>query len=234
MQHDIVNKDEWLQARKKLLAKEKEFTRLSDEMTRRIRSLPWEKVEKSYVFQGAEGEESLSELFGEHDQLAVYHFMLGPGWTEGCPSCSFLADSFNGIPIHLANRNVAFVAVSRAPLEEVEVYKRRMGWDFDWVSSSGSDFNFDFGVSFRKDDIDAGKVSYNYAPVAGIGEEMPGASFFYKDGDAIYHTYSTYGRGLDTLIGTYNWLDLAPKGRDEDALDYTMSWVRRHDQYENT
>jgi len=233
MQHDVVGKDEWLQARKELLAREKEFTRLRDEMTRQIRSLPWERVEKSYAFEGPDGEQSLADLFGQQDQLAVYHFMLGPGWTEGCPSCSFLADSFDGIPLHLANRNVAFVAVSRAPLEEISAYQRRMGWNFKWVSSSGSEFNFDFGVSFEKGDIDAEKASYNYSPVTGIGEEMPGASFFYKDGDAIYHTYSTYGRGLDILIGTYNWLDLAPKGRDEDDLDYTMSWVRRHDQYEN-
>jgi len=234
MQHDVVNKDEWLQARKELLAKEKEFTRLRDHVTQQIRSLPWERVEKSYVFQGSNGEEALAGLFGDHNQLAVYHFMLGPGWAEGCPSCSFLADSFDGIPIHLANRNVAFLAVSRAPLEEIDAYKRRMGWSFKWVSSNGSDFNFDFGVSFENEDVDAGKASYNYSPITGIGEEMPGASFFYKDGDAIYHTYSTYGRGLDILIGTYNWLDLAPRGRDEDELDYTMSWVRRHDQYENT
>ena len=234
MQHYVVNKGEWLRARKELLAKEKEFTRLRDQMTQQIRSLPWERVGKSYVFQGPDGEESLATLFRDCDQLAVYHFMLGRGWAEGCPSCSFLADSFDGIPVHLANRNVAFLAVSRAPLEEIDAYKHRMGWDFKWVSSDGSDFNFDFGVSFEKEDIDAGKASYNYSPVTGIGEEMPGASFFYKDGDAVYHTYSTYGRGLDILIGTYNWLDLAPKGRDEDALDYTMSWVRRHDQYEKT
>ena len=234
MQHDVVSRDEWLQARKELLAKEKEFTRLRDHVTQQIRSLPWERVEKSYVFQGSNGEEALAGLFGDHNQLAVYHFMLGPGWAEGCPSCSFLADSFDGIPIHLANRNVAFLAVSRAPLEEIDAYKRRMGWSFKWVSSNGSDFNFDFGVSFENEDVDAGKASYNYSPITGIGEEMPGASFFYKDGDAIYHTYSTYGRGLDILIGTYNWLDLAPRGRDEDELDYTMSWVRRHDQYENT
>lgn len=233
MQHDVVSRDEWLQARKELLAKEKEFTRRRDAMTRQIRSLPWEKVEKTYAFEGPTGQQSLAELFGNQEQLAVYHFMLGPGWTEGCPSCSLLADHFNGIPIHLANRNVAFVAVSRAPLEEIDAYKRRMGWDFKWVSSQGSAFNFDFGVSFEKEDVDAGNASYNYAPATSIGEEMPGASFFYKDGGGIYHTYSTYGRGLDLLIGTYNWLDLAPKGRDEDGLDYTMAWVRRHDQYES-
>ena len=232
MRHDVVNRDEWLQARKELLVKEKEFTRLRDEMTKQIRSLPWEKVEKSYVFEGPNGRESLAELFGKQNQLAVYHFMLGPGWAEGCPSCSLLADHFGGIPVHLENRDLAFVVISRAPLEEIDAYKRRMGWDFNWVSSHGSDFNFDFGVSFEREDVDAGNASYNYAPATGIGEEMPGASFFYKDGGGIYHTYSTYGRGLDLLIGTYNWLDLAPKGRDEDGLDYTMAWVRRHDQYE--
>jgi len=233
MRHDVVNRDEWLQARKELLVKEKEFTRLRDEMTKQIRSLPWEKVEKSYVFEGPNGRESLAELFGKQNQLAVYHFMLGPGWAEGCPSCSLLADHFDGIPVHLENRDVAFVVVSRAPLEEIDAYKRRMGWDFNWVSSHGSDFNFDFGVSFEREDVDAENASYNYSPATGIGEEMPGASFFYKDGGGIYHTYSTYGRGLDLLIGTYNWLDLAPKGRDEDGLDYTMAWVRRHDQYES-
>lgn len=232
MQHDVVKKREWLEARKELLNKEKEFTRLRDEMTKQIRSLPWEIIEKSYTFEGPSGNQTLAELFGNQDQLAVYHFMLGPGWTDGCPSCSLLADNFDGIPVHLRSRGVAFVAVSRAPLAEIEAYKRRMGWDFDWVSSAGSDFNFDFGVSFKKDEIDGGHAAYNYEPVTGIGEEMPGASFFYKEADSIYHTYSTYGRGLDMLIGTYNWLDLAPKGRDEDGLDWTMAWVRRHDEYE--
>jgi len=233
MQYEVVTSDEWLRARKELLAKEKEFTRLRDEMTKQIRSLPWEKVEKSYTFVGPEGEQSLADLFGKHRQLAVYHFMLGPGWEQGCPSCSFLADNFEGIPIHLAQRDVSFVAASRAPLEEIDAYKKRMGWGFKWVSSHGSDFNFDFQVSFEDGDIKAGKASYNYAPATGIGNEMPGASFFYKDGDAIYHTYSTYGRGLDLLIGTYNWLDLAPKGRDEDGLEYTMAWIRRHDEYQS-
>jgi predicted dithiol-disulfide oxidoreductase (DUF899 family) len=233
MQYEVVTSDEWLRARKELLAKEKEFTRLRDEMTKQIRSLPWEKVEKSYAFVGPEGEQSLADLFGNHRQLAVYHFMLGPGWEQGCPSCSFLADNFEGIPIHLAQRDVSFVAASRAPLEEIDAYKKRMGWGFKWVSSHGSDFNFDFHVSFEDEDIKAGKASYNYAPATGIGNEMPGASFFYKDGDAIYHTYSTYGRGLDLLIGTYNWLDLAPKGRDEDGLEYTMAWIRRHDEYQS-
>ena len=233
MTHAIVERDAWLRARRELLAKEKEFTRLRDQMTKRIRALPWERVEKDYLFEGPNGTVSLGELFGEQDQLAVYHFMLGPGWAEGCPSCSLLADNFDGIPVHLRSRNLAFVAVSRAPLEEIDAYKQRMGWGFHWVSSTGSDFNFDFGVSFWEGDIEAGHASYNYAPASGIGEEMPGASFFCKEGDAIYHTYSTYGRGLDLLIASYNWLDLAPRGRDEDELDYTMAWVRRHDQYDH-
>lgn len=233
MQHDVVDRDQWLEARKALLAKEKEFTRLRDEMSEQIRELPWERVDKSYVFQTPRGERSLAQLFGDKDQLAVYHFMFGPGWKDGCPSCSLCADSFDGIQVHLANRGVSFVAISRAPLDEIEAYKRRMGWSFDWVSSNGTNFNFDFGVSFDEADIESGKSLYNYASVDWLADEMPGASFFYKDGDTIYHTYSTYGRGLDMFIGTYNWLDRAPKGRNEDDLDYTMAWVRRHDEYDS-
>ncbi|MEM7437739.1 MAG: DUF899 domain-containing protein [Myxococcota bacterium] len=234
MEHDIVDHHAWLRARKELLAREKQFTRARDEMTKAIRALPWEKVTKPYAFEGPGGRETLAGLFGSHRQLAVYHFMLGPGWAQGCPSCSFLADSFDGTPVHLAERDVSFVAVSRAPLSEIQAYQQRMQWRFKWVSSNGSDFNFDFGVSFpssapsNEDD----PATYNYTPMPGVGEEMPGASFFYKDGDDIYHTYSTYGRGLDILIGTYNWLDLAPKGRDEGDLEFTMSWIRRHDEYE--
>lgn len=231
MRHEVVGNGEWLRARRELLAKEKEFTRLRDEMTEQIRALPWEKVARSYRFEGPDGPETLDALFGAHHQLAVYHFMLGPGWEQGCPSCSFLADSFEGTPVHLAQRGVSFVVVSRAPLAEIQTYKKRMGWDFKWVSSSESDFNFDYGVSFEKEAQASPDTSYNYSPIEGVGEEMPGASFFYKDGDAIYHTYSTYGRGLDLLIGTYNWLDLAPKGRDEEGLDFTMAWIRRHDEY---
>ena len=231
MQHDVVDRDRWLEARRALLAKEKEFTKLRDQLSEQIRALPWERVEKSYVFQTPVGEKSLGDLFGGKSQLAVYHFMLGPGWKDGCPSCSLCADSFDGIQVHLADRGVSFAAVSRAPLDEIEAYKRRMGWGFDWVSSNGSDFNFDFGVSFDKADVEGGNAAYNYTTAAWMGEEMPGASFFYEEGDAIYHTYSTYGRGLDMLMGTYNWLDRAPLGRSEDGLDFTMAWVRRHDEY---
>lgn len=233
MKHDVVSSNEWLHARKELLAKEKEFTRLRDQMTEQIRALPWERVDKAYSFDGPSGVETLASLFGEHDQLAVYHFMLGPEWVQGCPSCSFLADSFDGTPVHLAERGVSFVAVSRAPLAEIKAYQDRMKWNFKWVSSNGSDFNFDFGVSFDAGSANTDPKPYNYAPTSNVGEEMPGASFFYKEGDDIYHTYSTYGRGLDILIGTYNWLDLAPKGRDEGGLDFTMSWVRRHDEYDS-
>ncbi|MEM7137745.1 MAG: DUF899 domain-containing protein [Myxococcota bacterium] len=235
MDHDIVDHDAWLRARKELLAREKEFTRARDEMTKAIRALPWEKVTKPYAFEGREGRETLADLFGPHQQLAVYHFMLGPGWAQGCPSCSLLADSFDGTPAHLAERDVSFVAVSRAPLLEIHAYQQRMQWRFKWVSSNGSDFNVDFGVSFPSgaEGNQGDAATYNYTPMTDAGEEMPGASFFYKDGDDIYHTYSTYGRGLDVLIGTYNWLDLAPKGRDEDDLEFTMGWVRRHDEYES-
>ncbi|MGB5809131.1 MAG: DUF899 domain-containing protein [Polyangiales bacterium] len=233
MKHEIVSHEQWLRARKELLAKEKEFTRLRDQMTQQIRELPWEKIDREYTFQGAGGALSLEALFGTHDQLAVYHFMLGPDWADGCPSCSFLADSFDGTQAHLAARGVSFVAVSRAPLGEIDAYKKRMGWSFPWVSSHDSRFNYDFGVSFEVGDPSVERQRYNYADTENVGEEMPGASFFIKEGSDLYHTYSTYGRGLDILIGTYNWLDRAPKGRDESDLDFTMAWVRRHDEYES-
>jgi predicted dithiol-disulfide oxidoreductase (DUF899 family) len=232
MQHTVVSQHEWLAARKALLAKEKQFSKQRDALSAARRELPWVKVEKSYVFDGPHGQETLAELFGGKSQLMIYHFMLGPGWVQGCPSCSFLADHFDGAAIHLAQRDVAFVVVSRAPLAEIEAYKKRMGWRFKWVSSYGSDFNRDFHVSFSKDELAAGAVDYNYAKSKFPSEEAPGLSTFIKDGGAVFHTYSTYGRGLDIIIGTYNMLDLAPKGRDEDALPWSMSWVRRHDEYE--
>ena len=228
----VVSQAEWLAARKQLLKKEKEFTKLRDEIGRARRELPWEKVEKQYAFQGPKGKETLAQLFEGRSQLIVYHFMLGPGWKEGCPSCSFLADHFNPSVVHLAQRDVTFVAVSRAPLPEIEVFKKRMGWGFKWVSSSGSDFNFDYRVSFTKDQLATDERLYNFETEF-PGEERPGASVFYKNGAGeIFRTYSTYSRGLDILIGAYNYLDLTPKGRDEEGLKHGMAWVRHHDRYQ--
>ncbi len=232
MQHAIVSQDEWLAARKALLAKEKEFSKARDQLSAARRALPWVKVEKSYVFDGPAGKETLADLFGGKSQLLVYHFMLGPGWVQGCPSCSFLADHFDGAVAHLAQRDVTLVVVSRAPLVEIDAYKKRMGWRFNWVSSYGTDFNRDYHVSFSKDEV-AGEVEYNYAMGKFPSEEAPGISAFIKDeAGGVFHTYSSYARGLDILLGTYNFLDMAPKGRDEDSLPWTMAWVRRHDEYE--
>jgi predicted dithiol-disulfide oxidoreductase (DUF899 family) len=230
----VVSPSEWQEARKALLVREKEFTRLRDEMSREVRELPWEKVEKRYTFEGPKGKENLAQLFDGRSQLIVYHFMLGPGWKEGCPSCSFLADHFNPAVVHLAQRDVTFVAISRAPLPEIEAFKKRMGWSFKWVSSSGSDFNYDYQVSFPKSELAKGPAFYNYKAVNEIpGEERPGASVFYKNAAGeIFHTYSTYSRGLDILIGAYNFLDLTPKGRDEEGLPHGMAWVRHHDRYQ--
>lgn len=233
MNHPVVSQEEWNKARGELLAREKEFTKQRDQMTAQIRALPWRKVEKSYSFDSSTGQESLSDLFDGKSQLAIYHFMLGPDWEQGCKSCSFWADGFQGIPIHLAHRDTSFVVVSRAPLEQIDRFKKRMGWTFPWVSSFGSDFNFDFGVSFTEHDEQTGQVLYNYTVGPYMADEMPGASFFYREGQQIYHTYSTYGRGLDLLNCTYNWLDLVPKGRDENP-DSTMDWVRHHDRYEDS
>jgi predicted dithiol-disulfide oxidoreductase (DUF899 family) len=234
MQHAVVSREEWLVARKALLAKEKQFSRQRDELSAARRALPWVMIEKKYLFDGPSGKQTLAELFGGKSQLLIYHFMLGPGWTQGCPSCSFLADHFDGSTIHLAQRDVSFVAVSRAPLTEIEAYKKRMGWKFKWVSSYGNDFNFDFHVSFTKGEVASGEVDYNYGKSKNAHDELPGLSAFIKDErGTVFHTYSTYERGLDTLVGTYNFLDMAPKGRDEDALPWTMAWVRRHDEYED-
>jgi len=232
--HKIVSHDEWIAARKAYLAEEKTFTRARDALARKRRELPWEKVEKNYAFDTPQGKHSLADLFGGKNQLIVYHFMLGPGWEAGCPSCSFLADHFDGAVIHLAQRDVSFVVVSRAPRSEIETFKRRMGWRFKWVSSFGSDFNSDYQVSFSPGEKAGGKVFYNYEFIESFpSEERPGASVFYKNAAGeIFHTYSTYGRGLDILIGTYHFLDLAPKGRDEDGLAWSMAWVRHHDRYE--
>jgi predicted dithiol-disulfide oxidoreductase (DUF899 family) len=230
--HEVVSPSEWIASRKELLRKEKEFTRLRDELSRQRRELPWEQVEKEYVFDGPNGKVTLAELFGGRSQLIVYHFMLGPGWEAGCPSCSYLADHFDGSLVHLANRDVTLAAISRAPITQIEAFKKRMAWKFNWVSSFDNDFNRDYHVSFTKEEMAKGKVEYNYGTMEFPSEEAPGTSVFYKnDGGEIFHTYSAYARGLDILVGAYNFLDLAPKGRDEDGLAFTMSWVRHHDRY---
>lgn len=235
MQHKVVSQNEWLAARKVLLAKEKEFSKARDQLSEARRALPWVKVEKNYVFDGPTGKETLADLFGGKSQLIVYHFMLGPGWKQGCPSCSFLADHFDGAVIHLAQRDVTLVVVSRAPIAEIEAYKKRMGWKFKWVSSFGNGFNHDFHVSFTPEQKARGKVDYNYVMTEFPSEEAPGLSAFTKnESDEVLHTYSSYARGLDILVGTYNFLDMAPKGRDEGALPWSMAWVRRHDEYEDT
>jgi predicted dithiol-disulfide oxidoreductase (DUF899 family) len=212
--HRVVPHEEWIAARKAHLAEEKAFTRARDALSRKRRELPWEKVEKNYVFDGLNGKETLADLFGGKSQLIVYHFMLGPAWEEGCKSCSLLADHFDGSVIHLAQRDVAFVVVSRAPLPQIERFKRRMGWKFKWVSSFANDFNFDYHVSATPE------------------EKAKGSAFYKNAAGEVFHTYSSYGRGLDMLIGAYNFLDLAPKGRDEAGLSYGMAWVRHHDKYD--
>jgi len=225
----VVSHSEWVAARKEFLAKEKEFTRLRDDLSRQRRQLPWEPVEKKYVFQGANGTEALADLFGGCSQLVVYHFMFGPGWKEGCPSCSFIADQFDAMSVHLKQRDTALVAVSRATMPEITAFKNRMGWKFKWVSSFGADFNYDYQASAVKDAD--GKVYYNYTSAEFPAEEMPGASVFYRRDGEIFHTYSTYGRGLDMMLNAYNFLDLTPKGRDEEGLPWPMAWVRHHDKY---
>lgn len=229
--HTVVSRDEWLAARKAYLVKEKEFTRMRDQLSAERRALPWETVEKRYLFDTAEGQQSLADLFGGCSQLIVYHFMFGPDWAEGCPSCSFWADNFNGITVHLRHRDIALVAVSRAPLAKLAAYQKRLGWSFKWVSSHGNDFNRDYQVSFDPDAIKHGEVLYNYQKRKFPSEEAPGISVFCKNGGTIFHTYSCYARGLDILNGAYHYMDLAPKGRDEAELPFTMAWVRRHDQY---
>lgn len=232
--HKVVSREEWLVARKEHLANEKEFTRLRDQLSQDRRELPWVKVEKDYLFDGLNGKETLSDLFEGRSQLVIYHFMYGPNWEEGCPSCSFWADNFNGIVTHLNHRDINLVAVSRAPLDTLKAYKKRMGWRFKWVSSFGNDFNFDYHVSFTSEEMKKGEMFYNFRIGKFPSEEAAGISVFYKNeqGD-VFHTYSTYSRGLDMLNGAYHYMDLAPKGRDEDDLPNSMAWLRRHDQYED-
>ncbi len=233
--HNIVSREDWLIARKALLAKEKALTKARDALSRERRELPWVKVEKTYVFEGPNGKETLADLFAGRSQLVVDHFMLGPGWKEGCVGCSFGADHVDGSLVHLEHHDVSMVAVSRAPLPEIEAFKKRMGWRFKWVSSFGSDFNYDFHVSFRPEELAKGKVYYNYELSDAQIDELPGTSVFYRDESSdIFHTYSTYARGSEVLLGTYHVLDLTPKGRNETGPRHNLTdWVRHHDRYED-
>ena len=231
--HKVVSQQEWLAARKELLAAEKEFTRQRDALSAKRREMPWVRAEENYIFDGPNGKVSLSDLFRDKSQLVVYHFMFGLGWEQGCPGCSFVSDHVDGALAHLNARDVAYTAVSRATLPEITAFKKRMGWHFPWVSSNQNDFNFDYHVSFRKDKNAKSKGEYNYVQRESLSEENPGLSVFYKNETGeIFHTYSTYARGLDMLLGTYNFLDLTPKGRDESSFPQPMAWVRHHDRYE--
>lgn len=233
-QPTIASPAEWLAARLDLLRAEKEFTRQRDALAARRRTLPWVRVEKDYVFDSASGPQTLADLFAGRSQLIVYHFMFGAGWEHGCKSCSFVSDHFDGALPHLHARDVTLIAVSRAPLAEIAPFKRRMGWRFPWISSHGNDFNFDYHVSFTPAELASGKVRYNFTELPGFPfEEGPGFSVFARDGaGGVFHTYSTYSRGFDMLMNTYNYLDIVPKGRDEAGLEYAMKWVRHHDRYE--
>jgi predicted dithiol-disulfide oxidoreductase (DUF899 family) len=230
IQHPVVSHDQWIAARTAFLAKEKEFTRLRDKLDQQRRELPWEAVTKNYVFEGPDGRQTLGDLFDGRRQLVVYHFMFGPDWDAGCPHCSFWADNFNPIIVHLNQRDVTMVAISRAPYRKIAEYKRRMGWSFKWLSSLDTDFNFDFQASFRPEDLKEGTVFYNFKHQKESSSEREGASVFFRDASGkIFHTYSTYARGIDLLNTAYNYVDLVPKGRDEG--DRSQFWVRRHDEY---
>ena len=232
--HPVVSRNEWLAARTALLAKEKEFTRLRDDLSRQRRELPWVKVDKTYIFEEPAGRQSLSDLFENRTQLVIYHFMFGPDWAEGCKHCSFWADNFNPIGIHLNHRDVTFAAVSRAPIDKIEAFRRRMGWSFKWVSSEQTDFNRDYHVSFTPQELESGTAFYNYSPGQKVSTEREGVSVFYKDpSGAVFHTYSCYARGIDMLNTAYHYLDLVPKGRDEAHLKAPQAWVRHHDKYES-
>jgi predicted dithiol-disulfide oxidoreductase (DUF899 family) len=227
----VVSEAEWIAARKELLVKEKKLTRQRDELAAERQKLPWVKVDKKYVFETAGGKKTLPELFGGKSQLAIYHFMFGPDWEQGCPSCSLIADHLDNLGIHLAQRDMRLMIVSRAPLDKIDSFKKRMGWKFPWVSSFGSEFNFDFGVSVAKEDVGK-EIIYNYAPSKFPSDERPGMSVFYKNANGeVFHTYSMYGRGLEDLMSMYVILDRIPKGRDEAGLPHGMAWVRHHDRY---
>lgn len=232
--HLTVSREQWLEARLDLLAAEKDLARRSDQVAQLRRQLPWVNIDKVYRFDGPSGAVALAELFEGRQQLLVQHFMLAPGWEQGCPSCSYMADHVDGMAAHLAQRDVTFVAISRAPFAEIEQFRRRMGWQFKWVSSHGTDFNYDFGVSFTPKEVAKGKINYNYGNWPLVGEEWPGISVFFKDDTGhVFHTYSTYGRGVEVMMGAYRMLDLTPKGRAErDDTIYKMEWVRHHDRYE--
>jgi predicted dithiol-disulfide oxidoreductase (DUF899 family) len=229
-EHKIVSHQDWMTARQSLLAKEKEFTRLRDELSRTRRDLPWEPVTKEYVFEGANGKESLSDLFAGRSQLIVYHFMFGPDWKAGCPSCSFWADNFNGIIVHLNQRDVTMIAISRAPYSTLAAYQKRLGWTFKWLSSGGTSFNFDYQASFTPEELAGKQALYNYVQQDPGSSEREGVDVFLKDESGkIFHTYGTYARGIDITNTAYNYLDLVPKGRDENGRG--PFWVRRHDEY---
>jgi predicted dithiol-disulfide oxidoreductase (DUF899 family) len=230
--HEIVDRATWLDARKKLLADERELTRTRERLAQKRRALPWVRIDKPYRFQSTEGSIGLADLFEGRSQLAMYHFMFSPEWDIGCKSCSFWADGFNGIVSHLKARDVSFCAVSRAPVAKLQAHARRMGWSFRWVSSYEDDFNYDFGVSFTPEQLKNGSASYNFGVSPADGDEMPGISVFYRDPSGeVFHTYSCYARGIDMMNPTYQYLDLVPKGRDEAGLPHTMAWVQLHDAY---
>ena len=241
IKHPIVSHEEWIEARERFLAKEKAFTHLRDELSRERQALPWERVEKHYVFESEKGKETLADLFGKYNQLIIYHFMFDPDWDLGCKSCSFWADNFDGIIPHLHQRDVSMVAVSRAPLHKLQEQARKLGWKFKWVSSFAGDFNFDYGVSFSADAIEREEAFYNYgmqkvtveSHTKQAAKELPGVSAFFKSDDEIYHTYSAYSRGIDTFNAAYQFLDIAPKGRDEDSLSFPMAWVKHRIAYDS-
>lgn len=231
--HTVVSRERWLARREALLLREKQLTKLRDDIAAERRALPWVRVDKPYVFDTPQGPRSLSELFDGKRQLLVQHFMLGADWEQGCPSCSFMADHADGMTVHLAQRDVRLLAVSRAPLARIERFRARMGWRFPWVSSHGSDFNVDFGVSFTPEQRAHGAVAYNYALRPFPHDEAPGLSVFWRGDDGeVFHTYSTYGRGVEVMIGAYAMLDLVPQGRNERDVPNKMEWVRHHDRYD--
>ena len=232
--HPVVGVQEWLEKRKQLLAKEKEFNRLRDDLSRARRELPWERIEKDYVFDGPTGKQTLGDLFDGRSQLVVYHFMFAPEWDGGCKSCSWWADNFERNVVHLTHRDVTLVAISRAPLAKLEAFRKRMGWTFRWLSTDGNAFAYDYHASFRAEELAAGEVIYNYRQIKLSNTDHTGISVFYRDTDgAIYHTYSCYSRGVDMMNAGYHYLDLVPKGRDEDGLPYNQAWVRERDKYGN-